>query len=77
MLAKKEPVRDYTELYIQEIRLNLLHEFNLDPLIINELIAKFRLLLDEDPTYVYHYNSEYWASYIAEASGFSKNKLCV
>ncbi|KZL89164.1 hypothetical protein [Clostridium magnum] len=49
--------------------MHLKNQYNIDQDAIDLLVSRFKLILEEDPTYVFHYDAEYWAKYIAESSG--------
>lgn len=77
MQARKSLDKNYNESYILEIKMHLSNKYNIDSNNIESLISRFKLILDDDPEYVFHYDAEYWADYIAESSGLVNDMVCV
>jgi len=73
---KEDNSRKYHENYINEVYL-FLREHGLSKRDADSLINKFKIMVKQDPLYVFHYNSQYWADYILEASGMDKRLVSV
>jgi len=75
-LIKEVDSRKYRENYINEVYSSL-KEFGLGKNDISVLMGKFKDMIKNDPSYVFHYNSKYWSDYIIEASGINKQLMIV
>jgi len=73
---KEDDSRKYRENYINEV-CSSLTEYGLKKNDVDMLMNKFKNMIQKDPSYVFHYNSQYWASYILEASGMDKQLVSV
>jgi len=81
MMKKLSLIKDvnrqsYYENYINEIRSSLI-DFGLDKNDIEVLMNKFKIMVKKDSSYVFHYDSQYWANYILEASGLNKRLVTI
>jgi hypothetical protein len=61
--------------FIKKVELTISQKYNISKYNLDNLMLKFKDMMIEDPQYVYHYDEEYWADYIAEASGLTLDKL--
>lgn len=73
MMVKEKQIQDSKEMYISEIKICLRFNYSMSNEIVHQLITKFKDIFNTDPSYIYHYDAEYWANYIAEANGFEKH----
>jgi len=62
----------YDEFFLNEVGMYLEVKHKIEPDNIVLMLNKLKRQINNDPEYVYHYNSEYWADYIAEASSLGK-----
>ena len=67
----------YQENFINEVRTYLKLDFGISGSNCDYLIEKFKKILQKDASYVFHYDSQYWARYIAEASGLVREMVTV
>lgn len=67
-LVKNDSSEIYHENYLNEVR-SCLRDYGITQNDIDVLMIKFENILKRDSSYVFHYDSQYWANYIAEASG--------
>jgi len=56
----------YNKIFIDEVKSYLESKYKFSCEEISLVLNKLSKMIIDDPTYVYHYDSEYWADYIAE-----------
>lgn len=61
----------YEEKYIEEVGLYLGKKHKIDDDTIEIMLDRLRLQIEEDPVYVFHYDSEDYADFMFEASRFT------
>ncbi|ATW24474.1 hypothetical protein [Candidatus Formimonas warabiya] len=68
----------FKENYINEVRGYLKQKFGFKPHDVEKMINKFENLMKKDSTFVFHYDSHYWAQFIAESVNVdTKNRILV
>jgi len=60
---------EYINQYLDGVKCHLRIKYNISPEIVDSWLDKLREHINDDPEYVFHYNAEYWADFMVEASG--------
>ena len=67
----------YDKIFLNEVKNYLKSKYNIpcDCEEISLMLEKLSKMIINDPIYVYHYDSEYWADYITEAYGSRRDGM--
>ena len=61
---------EYVEQYVNEVEQILRYKYKINDIVIVFMIFDLLRMIEDDPVYVFHYDSEYWGNFIAKASGY-------
>ena len=61
----------YDKIFMNEVKNYLKSKYKFACEEISLMLDKLSKMIVDDPIYVYHYDSEYWADYIIEVNNFN------
>jgi len=61
----------YDKIFMNEVKNYLKSKYKFSCEEISLMLDKLSKMIVDDPIYVYHYDSEYWADYIIEVNNFN------
>jgi len=59
---------EYDKIFLNEVKEHLETKYSASPEYINLMLSKLKKQINDDPVYIYHWDSEYWADYIVEVN---------
>jgi hypothetical protein len=60
--------KEYRFVYLNNVLETLSLKYQVDSQQLSVIRGKFIAMINKDPEHIFHFNSEYWADFIAEAS---------